>query len=344
MGWNTIRLSVVWAGAQPSDDNFLDPEFVKRLHDILELTDDNGIHVMLDNHGDMVGSAGCGNGVPIWFQKKAVPHLIGQPLETNFPYNLIYPIEDLDGYQFCGTNISMWNNFSGDPNYNLLNECCQKMNSGNQVELGFTSISQQTMDYLLQEGPGRDDFVRFWKLLAKEVKDHPSAFGAELMNEPITIRRREAFNTWRACAEAIHEIIPDMSVSLCDTGEGSIIPSWIIEIGGGDILIDDGTMEWIRSSNYLFYAFHYSHTPKDPQNAINNALALQADWNVPSFQTESGNCDAYNACVDANISYAYWHYSSYCTTGQAFGNRKVPFETFGACILGWSGGNSSWVC
>jgi hypothetical protein len=58
MGWNTIRLGVVWAGAQPVEGGGLDPAFVRRLHDLLDLTDRTGLHVVLDNHGDMVGSAG----------------------------------------------------------------------------------------------------------------------------------------------------------------------------------------------------------------------------------------------------------------------------------------------
>ena len=65
-GWNSIRLGVVWAGAQPRDENALDPAFLARLDALLNLTDANGINVILDNHGDMVGSAGCGNGVPMW--------------------------------------------------------------------------------------------------------------------------------------------------------------------------------------------------------------------------------------------------------------------------------------
>ena len=58
-------------GAQPRDEDALDPDFLKRLHALLDLTDRNGLHVMLDDHGDMVGSLGCGNGAPAWFQKKA---------------------------------------------------------------------------------------------------------------------------------------------------------------------------------------------------------------------------------------------------------------------------------
>ena len=58
MGWNAIRLGVVWAGAQPRDEEALDAGFLELLHDVLNLTDANELHVILDNHGDMVGSAG----------------------------------------------------------------------------------------------------------------------------------------------------------------------------------------------------------------------------------------------------------------------------------------------
>ena len=127
LGWNFIRLGVVWAVAQPEDTDSLDPEFVRRLHDVLDLTDKNDIHVMLDNHGDMVGSAGCGNGVPMWIQKKAAPDLIGKPLKTDLPYSLVpeISIKKTPGYDFCGDNETSWAKHAGDPNYNVLNECCQ---------------------------------------------------------------------------------------------------------------------------------------------------------------------------------------------------------------------------
>ena len=151
-GWNSIRLGersnltylpspgpirtircvagVVWAGAQPRDENALGPDFVERLHAVLNLTDKHGMHVVLDNHGDMVGSAGCGNGVPMWFQKKAAPEPIGNPLVTGFPYDLPFvkalkqiQIKHTGGYDHCGDNATKWAAFVGDPNYNLLNEC-----------------------------------------------------------------------------------------------------------------------------------------------------------------------------------------------------------------------------
>ena len=51
-GWNSIRLGVVWAGAQPEDADHLDPHFLTRLHAVLDLTDKNDLYVVLDNHGE----------------------------------------------------------------------------------------------------------------------------------------------------------------------------------------------------------------------------------------------------------------------------------------------------
>ena len=41
------------------------------------------------------------------------------------------------------------------------------MNGGNPAGLGYTTISQKTMDYVIYEGAGRDDFIRFWTLIAQ---------------------------------------------------------------------------------------------------------------------------------------------------------------------------------
>ncbi len=196
MGWNSIRLGVVWAGAQPRDEDALDPDFLVRLHTILNLTDANRLHVVLDNHGDMVGSQNCGNGVPTWFQRKAAAHLFGKPLYTEPGVPALVakwiPASELNvtkirGYDHCGDDEAKWAKFAGDPYYNLLNECCQAINAGNvpggnnPIALGYTALSQRTMDRLVAPGPGRKEFVRFWRLMAEAVKDHPSAVAAEVI-------------------------------------------------------------------------------------------------------------------------------------------------------------------
>ena len=117
------------------------------------------------------------------------------------------------------------------------------------------------------------------------------------------------------------------------------------EVGVRLILhIDHETLAWIRASTTTFYAWHWYGEPSSATQAATNVLAIMADWNVPSFATEFGSCDAWRAAAAANLSHSYWHYSSYCTTGPSFGNRSAPDDTFGACILGWAGADSSKKC
>ena len=66
-------------------------------------------------------------------------------------------------------------------------------------------------------------------------------------------------------------------------------------------------------------------------------------WGIPTFGTELG-CDQFDAARAAGISHSYWHYSAYCNTGADFGDRAVPGDTFGACILGWGAGDSKYKC
>ena len=59
----------------------------------------------------------------------------------------------------------------------------------------------------------------------------------------------------------------------------------------------------------MFYTWHYYGNPRTPEIAVENVLALQQEWNVPSFNTEFGGCDAWIASEAAGISHTYWHYS-----------------------------------
>ena len=401
MGWNAIRLSVVWAGAQSRDENALDPDFVRRLVAVLSLCDQVGLYVVLDNHADQVGTANCGNGVPLWFQRRAAPELIGTPLQAAMPWGLMHALDvrKMSAYSDCGDNVTRWAQHAYSPNYNLLNECCQGLNvvksqnhgrSSNPVQLGLTTMAQRTMDYLLRDGAGRQAFVRYWRLLAAAVRRHPSAVACELLNEPVSVRRKEMFETWRAAAEAINSEVPDMAVrytpilcrgwithanlpslvhsllvrpmdahgaarlcpqvSVADTMEATIIPAWLSKVlgsRGAGLELDEALVKWLQTSSTLFYSWHY-YSPLPPLyfnlgDAIRNAQGISSKWDMPSFVTESGS-NACRAADAANISHTYWHYSAYCTTGPAFGNRTVPNATFGACILGWAGANSSADC
>ncbi len=327
--FNAIRLGVIWAGAQPREENKLDETFLKLLHDILDLTDKYNIHVILDNHGDMVGSAGCGNGVPMWIQKKAAGDLIGKPLKTNFPYNLFVDVRNINGYNKCENDEVKWAKFAGDPNYNILNPCCQILNSyGNPGGLGFTTISQATNAFIFNEG--KHYFVNYWRLMAEAVKNHPSASLMEFSNEPMYIYRAEMYEVWREIAEAVNEVIPDMLVSLIDPFEAMLLPYWVKTITP-NFDIKKETIEWIRKSKTAYYAVHYLGDRGGIDEALAAARALQKDWNVPIVITEYDG--KYRKVYDEHeFSLTEWRYGEYCNTGDRFINikDKVPF---GACIL-----------
>ena len=346
-GWNALRLGVVWAGAQPADADALDPGFLARLDAFLNLTDAAGLAVVLDNHGDMTGSLNCGNGAPAWVQKAADPAgtMIGRPLTTGLPYSLVpgLDVTQLGGYGVCGDNATAWAQHAGDPLYNLLSPCCAGMNSDNPGALGFTTLAQATMAYITAPGPGRDAFVRYWRLLAQAAASHPSAVAAELMNEPMTLARGDLFDTWREAGTAISAVVPDMSVSVSDTGEAVLLPPWAVP-PAGDILISNATLAWMRESPNVFLAWHWYGLPANASDAVAAALALGAQWGVPTLLTEFMDCAAWDAASAAGVGHLFWHYSAYCTTGPAFGSRAVPADTFGACILGWAGGNSAYNC
>lgn len=189
------------------------------------------------------------------------------------------------------------------------------------------------MDYLITDGPGRAAFVRYWRLLALAVADHPSAVACEFMNEPMTIRRPLAFDTWRAAGEAVNAVIPDMAVSVMDTGEGVLLPSWLVNVTGGGGFISTDTLQWIKTARTVYYAWHWYGLPATPTEAVADAEALGESWGVPTIvrffvitranpvppsshplpppsstkATEYGDCVADKTFAAANVSRLYWH-------------------------------------
>jgi hypothetical protein len=292
-----------------------------------------------------VGSLNCGNGVPAWFSAAAAGPLVGQPLVTALPYSAVpgLDVAQLPGYDACGANATAWAAHAGDANYNLLSPCCQAMNSGNPGALGFSTLAQATMDYLVEPGPGRAAFVRFWALLADAVRSHPSAVAAEFMNEPMTIRRTLAFDTWREAGTAVAAVVPDMAVSVCDTGEAILLPPWVVNATGGHAGISNETLAWIKTAGNVYLAWHWYALPANASDAVQDALALGDEWGVPTLLTEFMDCTAWQAAAAAGIGHLYWHYSAYCNTGAAFAGTPTH-DTFGACILGWAGGDSNYTC
>ena len=115
-----IRLGVIWAGGQPTPAAALDADFVARLHAFLSLCEEHDIRVILDVHQDAVGTAQCGEGIPMWYTKQHFAHRIGKPI--------LGPKSSMKG-NCSEVDTKSWAIAAGDPNYNLLNPCCLRWNA-----------------------------------------------------------------------------------------------------------------------------------------------------------------------------------------------------------------------
>eukprot|EP00519_Triparma_laevis_P006704 CAMPEP_0182514210 /NCGR_PEP_ID=MMETSP1321-20130603/35332_1 /TAXON_ID=91990 /ORGANISM="Bolidomonas sp., Strain RCC1657" /LENGTH=381 /DNA_ID=CAMNT_0024721351 /DNA_START=220 /DNA_END=1365 /DNA_ORIENTATION=- len=340
LGYNMIRLGVVWAGAQP-DGPFteLSSTLLERLDAVLDLAEEHDLQVLIDLHQDAVGTAVCGEGVPMWFSQLAIPNQIGKPL---------WPLPKLDDGT-CGRNdTETWAEYAGDNDYNIKNLCCRKLNGGNWGQLTSTSQAQETMLYLFTKG--RDVFADFVGKIAQAVNDKPAAFGIELMNEPPAIERNLMYKTWQTAAEAVRVFSSDIAVGVADTANGAL-PI-------GDLDLREETVEWLTDGDqYLFYAFHWYGTPKTPDQAIDNAVSLGEKWGMPVHLTEFGGyggdsygCATQRAAKAAGVGSSYWHYSDYCwpkhcPDGSPDGYCPLPDgDRWGACITGWGSGNHSFAC
>lgn len=139
-GWSAVRLGVIWAGGQPTPEPVLDPDFVERLQDFLSVAERHGIRVMLDVHQDAVGTANCGEGVPMWYSQQHFSSLIGKPI--------VGPKSKLTGN--CSTvDFETWGLHAGDPLYNLLNPCCLAWNApgswGDNIDVYATRSPKRTL-------------------------------------------------------------------------------------------------------------------------------------------------------------------------------------------------------
>ena len=118
-GWNLVRLGVIWAGGQPTPEPRLDKDFVERLHAILDLCHQHSIRVILDLHQDAMGTAVCGEGVPMWYSQQHLSWLLGKP---------VVGVESKLIGKCSVSDFTSWKAHLGDPLYNVLNECCLTVN------------------------------------------------------------------------------------------------------------------------------------------------------------------------------------------------------------------------
>lgn len=322
-GMRAIRLGVIWAGGQPNPTDALDADFEARLHAFLELCGRHGLRVMLDIHQDAVGTAMCGEGVPMWYTQKHFPHLIGKPVlgpKTKF----------LKGNCSLLDKNKLWELHAGDPLYNVKNPCCLAWNApgGWGSNIDVTDFSQAQITQLVATDAGRSAYAAYVRLLAQSVAQYPAAVSIELMNEPPTIQGSALYRLYKACYDAVRDVAPDMALGVADTG--SDVPS------ASDSRLAKDVRAWLRDPNTtgLFYAFH-CYSCKLP-DTVTNAVKLAALWNAPAFLTEFGTAEAGPAADAAGVGWTHYQYNGYCNVpcGQGQNTCKPMPGTNRTCLPG----------
>lgn len=153
IGYNTIRLGVLWAGLEPIEGQY-NMTYLEQIVECVNIAEKYGLYPVLDMHQDVFNRKFCGNGVPDW---------VPQPPEFNFPYPIEVEFEvDDNGYpsrQDCDS--VPW------PNYHF-----------------STSLAHSVGNLYTNHSGLMDKFAAFWGLVAQTFADRDIVIGYELMNEP----------------------------------------------------------------------------------------------------------------------------------------------------------------
>ena len=158
MGYNTIRLGVLWEGFEPTEGQF-NQTYVDELEKIINFSSDVGVYPLLDMHQDVWSRKFCGEGVPDWAAKSTFDNV----KHFGFPWPLAKP-------------------YAVDENNYPSREDC---NSIPWPQYHFSWAISTAVGNMWDNKDGlRDKFVNFWGKVAERFANNKNIFGYELINEP----------------------------------------------------------------------------------------------------------------------------------------------------------------
>jgi len=158
-GWNSVRLGLMWAGAEPSRGQY-NATYFEALRNITDRLGAKGIYTYLELHQDVLSEHFCGDGIPAW----TVDDALNGTGAFAFPQPLT-----LHGYKFDAHGIPS----EADCNYS---------NWANYYSTSAVGMAFQSL-YDNHNGV-RDRLVALFQEVARRWKDSSYLIGYELMNEP----------------------------------------------------------------------------------------------------------------------------------------------------------------
>ena len=319
--FNAIRLSTIWAGAQPNSSILgLDIDFKERLRNITQLCYKNDIYVLFDLHQDVFSSVYCGEGVPMWIFKSHVKFS-----NRYFKCNT----------GLCSCNESEWSEYRDSPNFNVLNKCCIKANRNNIWStnllippiLGGYGLVQNDLypkiAYMLASNSiFKYRYIKYIEALARTIHEFANegldnVIGIELFNEPEIVIPGEWWLLWTEIGKHLYAKGLTVNLGISDIQQ-TILPFLSFRI-------------WMFNfKSPIFYTYH--NYKKELYNYGNSLKTLS----IPSICTECGcNSIEYEKSRRVSNGYLAWSYNKYCNVPNKYGT--IPSDRFGACINGVAG-------
>jgi len=158
LGYNTLRLGLMWQGAEPIEGQF-NQTYIDQIKKIVDMSAAKGITPLLNMHQDVYSRKFCGEGFPDW----AMESNFNQTKHVAFPWPLADP-------------------FEVDENLYPSRELCKSID---WPDFHFTQALSSAVGNLYDNKNGlRDKFARFWGYVAEQFKDSEDIIGYELINEP----------------------------------------------------------------------------------------------------------------------------------------------------------------
>lgn len=214
LGFNAIRLLVMWEGIEPHEKGRYDTEYLDYIEKIVAKANDYGIYVLMDMHQDIFSRH-----LFVLFNDKVQPKepfdraVLLPPLDSQgnpmweamnrvrgdgapkWVVKLCLPDKNVDSPEW-GRSWRLYPEYVSDPKNTTdmypftiwgvdgflsvdISRCFATFFAGDKIYPSYKIGDQSIKDYL------QEAYTNAWCEVAKRVKDYPNIIGYDVMNEPI---------------------------------------------------------------------------------------------------------------------------------------------------------------
>ncbi|MGL4948131.1 MAG: cellulase family glycosylhydrolase, partial [Mycoplasma sp.] len=338
MGFNLVRLGVIWESVEIEEDIY-DYEYLHKMRDLVNRWGDNGIYTIVDAHQDVVARNFCGEGIPSFYIDQMN---IAKQCNTSTISKILGLIKVCKPWSTY--------NFRYDEKGLPLIEDCVKHSF---VDYHFSPEMTSAYKFFFDNINGvQDKFAKFWQVVAKEFKGNEYVIGYDIWNEPFPgglwdnlslifpnkADMTQAYPLYAKVDSAIREIDPNYILFF----ENMPFPDTIPLFGGmfwgrfKKLPASEEYPQVYNVHNYCCWAgpnvcngkpepdlkTSKKTCPKFHNRKVEKNKKDSKKLNVPLIVTEFGACSdteaCYNeivslvtACENNLVSWAYWNYKPY---------------------------------